>query len=123
MAGATIGQTFTTSTGTFTEVPDACAQKTEVQLVAEIYSPASAAVRARIRLAGHDRPRSDVQRRRPGGPAADDRQLRQHQSSVGALIFTATTNTYTPYIDMGDDALPDSQSARGNHRDSPTRKC
>ena len=47
MAGATIGQTFTTSTGTFTEVPDDLRQKTtEVQLTAEIYSQAAAACSA-----------------------------------------------------------------------------
>ncbi len=47
MAGATIGQTFTTSTGTFTEVPDALREKTEVQLVAEIYSQAAGLLRPR----------------------------------------------------------------------------
>ena len=36
MAGATIGQTFTTATGTFTEVPDALREKTTIQLNAEI---------------------------------------------------------------------------------------
>ena len=41
MSGATIGQTFTTSTGKFTEIPDALRQKTEVQLVAETYNQAS----------------------------------------------------------------------------------
>ena len=30
-------------------------------------------------------------------------------SSFGALFLTTTTNTYTPYIVVGDDALPDSQ--------------
>ena len=43
MPGATIGQTFTTSTGTFTAVPADLEQTTEVQLIAEIYSQASAA--------------------------------------------------------------------------------
>ena len=42
MPGATIGQTFTTSTGTFTAVPDDLEETTEVQLVAEIYSQAGA---------------------------------------------------------------------------------
>ena len=36
MAGATIGQAFTTATGTFTEVPDACGRRRPVQLTAEI---------------------------------------------------------------------------------------
>ena len=107
MAGATIGQTFTTSTGTFTAVPD--------DLEADDRGPARrgdlqhrpSALFGLERLAGHDRARSDVRRRRAGGPAADDRQFRQHQRA-SALIFTATTNTYTPYIEMGDEAYPDS---------------
>ena len=40
MPGATIGQTFTTATGTFTQVAHDLEQTTEVQLVAEIYSQA-----------------------------------------------------------------------------------
>ena len=36
MPGVQIGQTFTTSTGTFTEVPDALWQKTTVRLNAVI---------------------------------------------------------------------------------------
>ena len=42
MPGATIGQTFTTSTGTFTAVPADLEETTEVQLVAEITNTASA---------------------------------------------------------------------------------
>ena len=41
MPGATIGQTFTTSTGTFTDVPQSLEETTEVQLVAEITNTAS----------------------------------------------------------------------------------
>ena len=43
LPGATIGQTFTTATGTFTAVPSDLEETTEVQLVAEIYSQAEAA--------------------------------------------------------------------------------
>ena len=46
MAGATIGQTFTTSTGTFTEVPDDLREKTEISSIAEIYQPGDCVVRA-----------------------------------------------------------------------------
>ena len=41
MAGAKIGETFTTATGTFSEVADDLREKTEVQLVAEITSAGS----------------------------------------------------------------------------------
>ena len=59
MPGATIGQTFTTSTGTFTAVPADLEETTEVQLVAEIYE------HRRVRYSvsagtGHDCARSDV---------------------------------------------------------------
>ena len=59
MAGATIGQTFTTPTGTFTTVPDDLEEKTEVQLVAEMYNQASALIRVQ-RSVGYHRPGSDV---------------------------------------------------------------
>ena len=84
MAGATIGQTFTTATGTFTAVPQNLEETTEVQLVAEIYSQADAAF-GLDPVAGHDGARPDVQRRRPGGPPAHDRQFRQHQQHRSAL--------------------------------------
>ena len=54
----------------------------------------------------HDRPRSDVQRRRSGGQAPDDRQFR-HQLRRPSLFISVTTNTYSPYIDIGDEAYPD----------------
>src|SRR5262249_45073076 len=41
MAGATIGQKFTTSTGTFTEIPEDLRATTTITLNAEIYSQAS----------------------------------------------------------------------------------
>ena len=60
--------------------PQSLEETTEVQLVAEIYSQADALFGLGDRSVGHDRPRSDVRRRRPGGPAAHDRQLRQQHS-------------------------------------------
>ncbi len=72
MPGATIGQTFTSSTGTFTAVPQDLEATTEVRLVAEIYSQAGA-LRAFFRTARHYRARSDVRRRGARGPALDDR--------------------------------------------------
>ena len=46
MAGATVGQTFTAATGTFTEVPQSLRQTTEVKLTAEICEPGQRGVRA-----------------------------------------------------------------------------
>src|SRR5262249_25065142 len=43
LLSGTVGQTVTTSTGTFSEVADNLRAKTEVSLTAEIYSQASAA--------------------------------------------------------------------------------
>ena len=77
MPGATIGQTFTTSTGTFTAVPDNLEETTEVQLIAEIYSAAAALFG--LGSSTIDGPRPDVQRRRPGGPAAHGRQFRERR--------------------------------------------
>ena len=62
-------------------------ETTEVQLVAEIYNQASALFGLVVGLAGHDRPRSDVRRRLPGGPAALDREFRQPKPGRAA-IFT-----------------------------------
>ena len=58
MAGAAIGHTFATASGTFAELPDTLREKTEVQLKAEIYS---AAARRWGWAHHHDRPRPDVQ--------------------------------------------------------------
>lgn len=107
MAGATIGQTFTTSTGTFTTVPQSLEETTQVQLVAEIYSQASA-------LFGLS---SGLQDTTVLNQTFNDVQLVGRPLTIGnfvsssstGFIFTATTNTYTPYIVMGDEALPDSQ--------------
>ena len=100
MAGATIGQSFTTLTGTFAEVPDAMREKTEVQLQAEIYSQASALFGS-SGLTTTTVLDSDVQRRRSGGPATHHREFREQQHHR-ALAFSSTTNTYSPYIEVGD---------------------
>ena len=72
MAGATVGQTFTASTGTFTEVPDDLREKTEVKLTAEIYSQVGGLFGVRDVCR---RPCStDVRRRRPGGHGPVDRE-------------------------------------------------
>ena len=106
MSGATIGQTFTTSTGTFAEVPDDLRATTEVQLNAEIYSQAAAALGIGDGLSDTvvlDQTFNDVDL--VGRPLTIGNIV--DSSSTGALAFTTTTNTYTPYIDMGDEAYPD----------------
>jgi uncharacterized membrane protein len=107
MAGAQIGQTFTAATGSFTEVAQSLRQTTEVSLTAEIYSQAAAAfglnpLQPTVVL---DQTFNDVDL--VGRPLTIGNLV--STSSFGALILTTTTNTYTPYIVVGDDALPDSQ--------------
>ncbi len=101
MPGATIGQTFTTSTGTFATVPQSLEATTEVQVVAEIYSQASAL----FGLGGQkdttvlDQTFNDVQL--VGRPLTLGFNV---ASNTESFILSATTNTYTPYIAWGDDA-------------------
>jgi len=101
MAGATIGQTFATSTGTFTEIPDALRQKTEVQLVAEITSLAASL----FGLGGQsdstviDQTFNDAEL--AGRPVTLGFNV---SSTSGGFIFATTTNNYSPYLAVGDDA-------------------
>jgi hypothetical protein len=111
MVGATIGQTFTASTGTFAEVPDSLREKTEVSLTAETYSQASTLFGAGNGLTDTvvlDHTFNDVDL--VGRPITIGNFVSQ---SRGGFIITAVTNTYTPYIVVGDDALPDSQLPDG----------
>jgi uncharacterized membrane protein len=102
LAGATVGQTFTSSTGTFAAVPDSLREKTEVQVVAEITSSAAAL----FGLGGQadttvlDQTFNDVEL--VGRPVTIG--FNTSTSSAG-FIFTTTTNTYSPYIAWGDDAF------------------
>ena len=109
MAGATIGQTFTTSTGTFTEIPDALRQKTEVQLVAETYNQVSGLFGPLLGGSGLTETtvldKTFIDAELVGRPLTIGNFV--STSSFGALFLTRTTNTYSPYIDVGDDAYPD----------------
>jgi hypothetical protein len=104
MAGATIGQVFTAASGTFTEVPANLRATTEIQLTAEIYSQASAA------LAGSglsdtvvlDQTFNDVDL--VGRPLTIGNFV--SASGLGA-VFTSETFTYAPYVDLGDEAYPE----------------
>jgi len=104
MPGATIGQTFTTSTGTFTEVPDALRQKTTVRLNAEIMGTLSS-------LAGPEANTKTVLEQTFNDVDLVGRPLSignfVNTTSISGLFFGVTTNTYSPYIDVGDEAYPD----------------
>ncbi len=104
MSTATIGQTFTTATGTFSEVPPSLRATTEVKLSAEIYSQASA-----LFGVGDGLTTTTVL-----DQTFNDVALVGHPLSFGNLvnsqgfgaIFTEVTNTYTPYVQIGDNANP-----------------
>ena len=105
MTGATIGQTFTASTGTFAVVAQSLRATTEVQLQAELYSQASALFGLGDGLSTStviDRTFNDVDL--VGRPLTVGNFV---STSGGGFIITLTTNTYTPYINMGDEAYPD----------------
>ena len=109
MPGATIGQTFTTSTGhVHRSGRQTWRRTTEVSLTAEIYSQAAAAFGVGDGLSNTvvlDQTFNDVDL--VGRPLTIGNFV--SSSSIGALVFSVDTNTYTPYIVIGDDALPDSQ--------------
>jgi uncharacterized membrane protein len=105
-AGAQIGQAFTTAMGTFTEVPDSLRHKTTVTLNAEITGQASS-------LFGLE----------PAVPTPvltrqfNDVDLVGHPLTFGNLVATTTlpavtfvsiTNTYSPYLEVGDEAYDSS---------------
>jgi uncharacterized membrane protein len=104
MPGATIGQTFTTSTGTFAEVADDLREKTEVQLNAEFYSPGIGGLGGGLSTTTVlDQTFNDVDL--VGHPLTVGNIV--NQSSTG-FIFTTTTNTYSPYLEVSDEAYPGS---------------
>ncbi|MGA2255400.1 MAG: choice-of-anchor Q domain-containing protein, partial [Thermoguttaceae bacterium] len=102
MAGATVGQTFTGATGTFTEVPQSLRQTTEVQLTAEIYSQASAAfVPGGSGLSDTvvlDQTFNDVNL--VGAPISIGNFVTD--VTTGGLAISARTITYEPYVLLGD---------------------
>ncbi|HEV3339057.1 MAG TPA: transglutaminase family protein, partial [Pirellulales bacterium] len=106
-ASLAIGQAATTSTNNFSEVPDSLREKTEISLTAEIYSQADAAFAKGTGLPVTetvvlDQTFNDVDL--VGRPLTLGNLF---NSSTSGTTFTATTNTYTPFLDVGDDAYPD----------------
>ncbi len=108
MSGATVGQAFTAPTGQFAEVPQSLRQTTEIQVTAEIYSQASAALSGTGNgLSGNvvqDLTFNDVEL--VGRPLTFGNLV--STNSLSSLTFSATTNTYTPYLELTDDAELDS---------------
>jgi hypothetical protein len=101
MPGSQIGQTFTTATSTFNEVPQSLRQTTEVSLTAEIYNQGAAAfgfpaLQDTVVL---DTTFNDVDL--VGRPLTVGNLF--SQNGLGGLVFTTVTNTYTPYIEIGDE--------------------
>jgi uncharacterized membrane protein len=104
MASAKIGQTFTTATGTFTEVPDNLREKTEVKLTAEIYNQGAAALGlgdGLSRTVVLDHTFNDVDL--VGHPLTIANFV--NSSSAGSTIGQ-TINTYEPYFEVGDEGYP-----------------
>jgi len=108
MAGATIGQTFTTATGMFTQVADDLEAKTQIQLVAEITNTADSL----FGLSGGtdttvlDQTFNDVAL--VGRPLTIGNLV--STSSIGAVVFSSQTTTYTPYVVVSDEAFGTAQS-------------
>jgi uncharacterized repeat protein (TIGR01451 family) len=98
--GATIGQAFAASSGTFTVVPSDLEAATEIQLVAEIDNTANSL----FGLSGLtdtnvlDHTFDDVEL--VGEPISVANYV---STNPAGAIFAATTNTYTPYLAIGDE--------------------
>ncbi len=107
MPGAQVGQTFTAATGTFSEVPQSLRQTTEVQLTAEIWSQADASFGLNPFTENRvlDQTFNDVAL--VGRPLSVGNFV--SQSGTGA-IFSVSTNTYSPYIFVGDEAYSDASN-------------
>jgi uncharacterized membrane protein len=102
-AAAQIGQTFTSAQGTFAEVPDGLRHRTTVRLNAEITNLATGL----FGLPGQqvttvlNQTFNDVDL--VGRPLSFGHLV--HTSSISSLIFAAVTNTYAPYLAVGDEAF------------------
>jgi uncharacterized membrane protein len=104
-AEATLGNTFTTADVMFAEVPDALRHKVEVKLNAEMWSAASAAFGFGDGLSTNtvlDQTFNTVDL--VGRPLSIGNLV--NQSAISAIIVSSRTTTYTPYVVIGDVALP-----------------
>ena len=104
MGGATVGRSFTPSAVTFTEVPDALREKTTIKLNAEITTPSLFGGSFQTVTTVLTQTFNDVDL--VGRPLSIGHFV---NTSTTGFIFSATTNTYSPFLDMGDEAFPISQ--------------
>ena len=117
-----VGQTFTTSTGTFTEVPaDLRANDRGLAHRGDL-QPSRSDFRVGVGLSGYGRSRSDVQRCRSGGPAADDREFRQQYQRRRFVLRDHDEYLYALHR-HGRRCSSRLSIARCNSRDSRIRKC
>ncbi len=106
MPGATLGKTFTTAASTFSVVPDNLEEKTEISLTAEIYDQGAAVLGLSNGLTESvvlDQTFDDVAL--VGHPITIGNFV--SSATAGGLTIQSTTNTYSPYIAIGDVANPD----------------
>jgi uncharacterized membrane protein len=109
MAGATVDQSFTTPTSTFTVVPDNLRAKLEVTLNAEIDIQAASALGLSNGLETTtvlDQTFNDVDL--VGHPLTVGNLV--SDQSGGGIIISTRTITYSPYIAIGDEANDPSQA-------------
>ncbi len=103
--GAMIGQSFATSTGTFTDVPQDLRETTEIQLQAETYSQAAAVFGFGDGISTTtvlDATFNDVDL--VGRTLTVGNNV--SSTSLGGLLFSSVTNTYTPYLEISDEGYP-----------------
>ena len=102
--GSAIGQAFTAAQGTFAEVPDGLREKTTIRLIAEITNTATSlfGIPGQSRTTVLDHTFNDVDL--VGRPITIG-----HFTSSSAIgsVFSAVTNTYSPFLAVGDLANPD----------------
>lgn len=104
IAGAMLGQSFTTSTSTFSEVADSLREKTEIKLTVETFTQISASFGV-----GDGLSQSVVLQQ-----TFNDVDLVGRPITLGTivdvtsqgLVIAAQTTTYTPYIQLSDIAFP-----------------
>lgn len=107
LMSAFLGSTFAASQGTFAEVPDNLREKTEVSVNAEIYGQVSSAFGGTglTTTTVLDQTFNDVDL--VGRPLTFGNFV--SSASQGGLVFSTITNTYSPYLQLGDDAYDSSQ--------------
>jgi len=114
-AGAVVGQRFASVSETFDEVPDSLRHTTTLRLIRELAVPASGLLTFGSPLTTdtvleHTFHTADL----VGKPLSIGHFI--DQQNLGTPLFTSITNTYSPYVAVGDEALPlaESELIRGD---------